>query len=239
MRKHTPYTGIGLLALALIVVVLVGLLPLHAAQAQSGSPTTEQPQVAVEPHAAPPGSRFAFFALGFNRNERVAYWFNRPDGTILSNDQTYQARAARSGRVDFAWLAPLDAPAGVWQIVVQGLESRVTHTLEFTITPTGSTTNPDAPPNDTVGVSPAVVAPRETVYFFATGFKRRERVAFWAVRPNGSTVRQDRSVIANNDGRADWTWSVPRNAVAGEWQMVARGVDSGVTRVIGFIVVEE
>ncbi len=238
MRKHTPYTGIGLLALALIVVGLAGLQPLGAAQAQSGSPT-EQPQAAVEPHAAPPGSRFAFFALGFNRNERVAYWFNQPDGLILSDEQAYRARAARSGRVDFAWLAPLAAPAGTWQIVVYGLESRVTHTLEFTITPAAHTTNPDAPPDDTVGVSPAVVAPRETVYFFATGFKRREQVAFWAVRPNGSTVRQDRSVIANNDGRADWMWSVPRNAVAGEWQMVARGVDSGVTRVIGFVVVVE
>ncbi len=225
-------------ACSLLLVLLIGLLPLGAAQAQSATPT-DQSQIAVEPNAAPPGSRFAFFALGFNRNERVAYWFNQPDGLILSNDQAYRARAARSGRVDFAWLAPLTAPAGTWQIVVYGLESRVTHTLEFTLTPAAHTTNPDAPPDGTVGVSPAVVAPRETVYFFATGFKRRERVAFWAVRPNGSTVRQDRSVIANNDGRADWSWTVPRNAVAGEWQMVARGVDSGVMRVIGFVVVVE
>ncbi len=231
------HPSLGLLAV-LLGLLLIGLLPLGAAQAQSRS-STEQPQIAVDPPAAPPGSRFGFFALGFNSNEQVAYWFNRPDGTILSDDQAYRARAARSGRVDFAWLAPLTAQPGTWQIVVYGIESHVTHTLEFTITPAAHTTNPDAPPDDTVGVSPAVVAPRETVYFFATGFKRRERVAFWAVRPNGSTVRQDRSVIANNDGRADWTWSVPRNAVAGEWQMVARGVDSGVTRVIGFVVVVE
>lgn len=222
--RHQHHLFYGLIAL-----LLLALLPLLPAttQAQNTAP------IAVSPQVAPPGSRFAFYATGLNEDERIGYWFNRPDGTILSNERDYHARAVERGRVDFAWIAPLDAPPGTWQIVVQGVESGITRTLSFEISPL-----PDAERDEgAVGVEPAVVAPREELRFFATGFKRRERVAFWAVRPGGSTIREDRAVRANEQGRADWLWSVPRNAPEGRWQMVAQGTDSGVIRVIEFEVV--
>ncbi len=215
----------------LIVLLLLGVLSLLPASTQAQGDAT----IAVSPQVAPPGSRFAFYATGLRRGERVGYWFNRPDGSILSNERDYRARAAASGRVDFNWVAPLDAAPGAWEIVVQGMESGQMRTLRFEISLPAV---PDASSGEgTVGVEPAVVAPREQVRFFATGFKQRERVAFWAVRPGGSTIRRNRSVRANEAGRADWLWNVPRDAPEGRWQMVAQGTDSGVTRVIEFQVV--
>src|SRR5215211_5962708 len=40
------------------------------------------PQAAVAPASGPPGTRFAFAALGFKSKEKVSYWFTGPDGLI-------------------------------------------------------------------------------------------------------------------------------------------------------------
>jgi hypothetical protein len=67
--------------------------------------------------------------------------------------------------------------------------------------------------------------------FFATGFDDGEPVGFWSTRPDGLTIETGAGqVFANDDGRADWFWVAPLDAMPGTWLIVAQGVDSGELR---------
>jgi hypothetical protein len=81
-------------------------------------------------------------------------------------------------------------------------------------------------------VQPGVGAPGTTFAFFATGFDS-EQVGYWLNAPNGEVITTDEKVNTN-DGRADWNWEAPDDAMVGVWQMVARGEESDVERIIPF-----
>jgi hypothetical protein len=90
------------------------------------------PQAAVAPPSGPPGTRFAFAALGFRNKEKISYWLTGPDGLIHAA-VAEKVRSNKSGRVDVTWVAPADAPRGVWVITIQGLESNVARGVPFEI----------------------------------------------------------------------------------------------------------
>lgn len=78
---------------------------------------------------------------------------------------------------------------------------------------------------------PKAGTPGQRFDFFATGFDDDEEVGFWGVRPDGVTVSDGAGqVIANDDGRADWFWISPADAMPGAWLIVAQGKDSGQLR---------
>jgi hypothetical protein len=72
--------------------------------------------------------------------------------------------------------------------------------------------------------------------FIASGYRPRERVAVWMNTPDGRAVPVETESLgrATREGRANWAWESPEDARAGTYQMVARGVSSGVERVIAF-----
>jgi hypothetical protein len=87
---------------------------------------------AAAPEAGPPGSRFQFAATGFERRERVSYWFTAPDGSVFAAF-SQQISASREGRVDISWEAPADAPRGQWVVTIQGVKSGVARGIAFRI----------------------------------------------------------------------------------------------------------
>jgi hypothetical protein len=91
-----------------------------------------QPQAAVEPAAGPPGTSFAFAGLGFSELEQVSYWVTAPDGEIYAAYPS-GAEAEESGRVDFRWTAPTDAPRGVWVMTMQGIKSNTARGVRFEV----------------------------------------------------------------------------------------------------------
>jgi hypothetical protein len=70
-----------------IVAVVTGLAVPAFAQTAQG----------VAPQAAPPESVFTVTAAGFRPGERVGYWLNLPDGTIVRF--TNQLGADNDGRI--------------------------------------------------------------------------------------------------------------------------------------------
>ncbi|MFL5801043.1 MAG: hypothetical protein ACJ8CR_04800 [Roseiflexaceae bacterium] len=207
-------TGILLALLCALVVV-----PLVAAQ----------PLTTVAPKIGPPGTRFLFSANEFASRERLSFWLNRPDGHIEVPYIPEEHRANESGDAVWTWEAPSDALRGAWQMVVHGLSSGAERVIDFTI---GEPPSPDA--GQPYGVDPRAGVPGRLFRFFANGFSAGEYVDVRLRGPNGTETTEGLMVSqpANPDGRIDGSWNSPAGAAPGEWQILARGADSGVTRTI-------
>ena len=93
---------------------------------------TAKPQAAVAPASGPPGTKFAFAALGFKSKEKVSYWFTGPGG-IVQAAFPEQISSNKSGRVDLTWAVPADAPRGIWVITIQGIKSNVARGVAFEV----------------------------------------------------------------------------------------------------------
>jgi hypothetical protein len=96
------------------------------------TPDTTQPQASVSPPSGPPGTAFAFAALGFDKKEKVSYWFTAPDGQVFAAFAE-QKRSDDHGRIDIRWIAPSNAPLGAWVITIQGIKSNVARAVPFEI----------------------------------------------------------------------------------------------------------
>lgn len=204
----------------------------------------------VNPREGSFGTRFDFFASGFRAGEAVGYWATAPSGTVLASNNEVFANA--NGRADWNWIAPHNIEAGTWSIVAQGKESGILRTLQIQITAPAATAVPTAEPTAVPPAEPTAVptsqppsnpdngqnvSPRfgsiGTVFnFYATGFKAGESVGYWATSPSGVTVPSNQEVVANADGRADWSWSSPIDAQARTWLIVAQGKESGALRTL-------
>lgn len=234
-----------------------------AEPAQPGNPTPGTEPAPTEPVDTPPtanmsppeavgGTRFEFYSYGFDDGERVGYWLHAPDGSIVSNNETYFVLANDDGRAAWEWESPQDAMPGVWLMVAGGPNSGYEVTFVFTILPSSAapaespTTEPfpepiptEPPQQDIPSAGPidttvdANMIPMEgsagtTFDFYSFGFDAKERVGFWLNAPDGSIESDDKAYVttANGEGRADWSWSAPEDAMPGLWTLVARGVDS-------------
>ncbi|NJK81843.1 MAG: hypothetical protein HC893_01620 [Chloroflexaceae bacterium] len=85
----------------------------------------------VTPDQGLPGYTFSFFARAFDGSERVAYWLNAPDGTLIG-DRSFNVDAEQ-GRAEWEWRAPEDAPPGTWRMVARGTHSLHERVLTFEI----------------------------------------------------------------------------------------------------------
>lgn len=110
-------------------------------------------QTDVTPKEGPAGTSFRFVATGFEdaidtadrRGEQVAYWFNAPDGTVIStekrnekNDRGNDTRrllhyADQNGVVNLVWDAPATLAPGLYSVVFHGLNSHHEVKMFFTI----------------------------------------------------------------------------------------------------------
>jgi hypothetical protein len=91
----------------------------------------ETPVITVAPPAGPRGTRFRFFAEGFDESERISYWFSGPDGSIIAYPEDVDA--TEDGEVYFDWTAPASIVTGTWVITIQGKDSDVVRGIRFEI----------------------------------------------------------------------------------------------------------
>ncbi|NNJ12341.1 hypothetical protein EKD04_018605 [Chloroflexales bacterium ZM16-3] len=221
MRYIATWT-IGLIALLAMALAPAGAL------AQSTMTSN------VTPSMGPPGARFAFVATGFNASERVGVWVNTPAGEPMAITPEQLNGANGDGRADWYWTVPADAAGGTWQMVARGIDSGIQHVIPFDVV--GDPASPLSDTTQTSNVTPSVGPPGARFAFVAIGFNASESVGVWVNTPSGEpmAITPEELNGANGDGRADWYWTSPDNAARGTWTMVARGVDSGVERVISF-----
>ncbi len=201
------------------------------------APVAAQPLTNVTPEVGPPGARFAFAATGFGDEERIGTWLNAPDGSVMEADVEELNNSTEDGRADWYWTAPDDVMTGRWEMVARGVESDVLRVIPFTIQGEAAEPISEAPARDG-NVTPETGPAGARFAFAATGFESEEAVGVWVNTPAGEVMAIDPEELggANEDGRADWYWTSPEDAMSGQWEMVAEGLDSGTTRVIPFTI---
>lgn len=258
MRLTHPISLLcGILALA-VILITASAPAVHADPFVPPTPTLP-PVVPVEeeiptsitknvlPPAGRPSTTFSFFATGFDGGERVAYWFNAPDGTVYSNEYLYRTYCFQ-GRADWSWRSPEDAMPGTWTAVVESMrdddEDDLTVVIPFEILPSEIAAPDNAAPvphinfptgQPVVAVDPPAGLSSTRFAFYATGFNHSEKVSYWFNAPNGFVYADEYTYITRSfDGRADWTWLPPDGAEPGVWTAVARGKSSHTERVIQF-----
>jgi hypothetical protein len=209
-------------AVVLAVCLLAGIAP-AAAQ-------TTVAQASVFPTAGPPGTRFGFVAAGFRRSERVGVWLNTPDGRVVDVDTENLRRATNEGRTNWFWFAPENTRPGTYQMVARGLTTGVERVIPFEVTAV------NAPPPG-ANVVPAAGVPGTLFTFFAAGFTPNEPLTFWVNTPAGRAVAVPNGDIQRprfSGGRLDFGWIAPNDTQPGVYQMVVRGLTSGVEQAIRF-----
>lgn len=221
----------------LLLVILTGFVAVpQAAQAQT---------ITVTPEVGPPGTLFAFYAEGFIANEKVGVWINNPDGSVSSvvdsKGDILVVQTSDRGLAEW-YIDTLDtATPGFYSMVARGLLSGVEYVIPFQIDPGAPVTPPiPARPNSRAEVQPSVGPPGTAFEFFANGFFGGEPVGVWINNPDGSvsSIRDIEGeifiVYADDEGRARWIVAISPEAQPGFYQLVARGIDSGITHVIPF-----
>lgn len=185
------------------------------------APPAAPPERSVWPASGGAGTTFAFTAAGFDPGEQVGTWLNDPNGNRL--DATPWLIADDKGSVAWNWTVPENVLGGVWQSVAKGLNSRVEVIITFEVI--GPNAIPTSPPPSN-SVNPTSGAPGATFSFAAEGFKPGEDVFYWPLTPEGVPVADEFTeftVTASPEGRAEWSWTAPADAMFGQWTMAARG----------------
>lgn len=187
-------------------------------------------EVRVEPGSGTSKTEFTFYADGFQPSEPVNYWLSAPGGAVLGNP-AYEVEADGQGRAEWTWQAPGGSESGVWLMVGRGRESGIERVIRFEIVYDG--TQEDTP-QQIAWVEPEIGSAGTTFSFLARHFDGSERIGYWVNTPDGRVISDRNYKVDAEDGVAEWTWTAPPDAPAGLWQMVARGNDSTIERVIFF-----
>lgn len=182
----------------------------------------------VTPTSGPAGTTFTFRLSGFDNGERVGYWLNVPNGTVLAigNNSTY----APSGQLTVVWTSQVGVPLGFWQLVAVGVSSDRQRVVPFEVTAA-----PGNPVAGTTSVTPSVGTLGTTFVFAAAGFHDGERIGYWLNAPTGGILPlDDLRHYADQNGRFELQWTAPPFAATGKWQLVVQGTSSGIGYVIPF-----
>jgi hypothetical protein len=196
-----------------------------------------------------PNTPFIFHAGNFRADELVSYWINTPDGKVISTDPLVEAdknghtttpmiaQANSDGDVAIFWTAPDNTIAGLYSLIIQGLDSNHQERVLFTMNWKGSQTVTQYDVTPTTG-------PTGTLFVFhATGFRVSshvdgEQVAYWINTPNGKVIsteplaETDKNgnttspmlAWADSDGNVAIFWSAPADAQLGSYSLVIHGL---------------
>jgi hypothetical protein len=115
-------------------------------------------------------------------------------------------------------------------MVGRGRNSGIERPIPFEVLPGGE----PASESKVIDVLPKVGEPGTRFEFVGRDFDDDEEVGFWLNAPDGRIVSSRDYLVDADDGTATWTWRAPDDALRGRWQMVARGKDSNIERVITF-----
>lgn len=220
-----------MLAMLVVLGVAMGAMPRPAAAYEQ----------AVQPTRSLPGGLFAFFATGFEPEERVAFWVNEPPTCVQERGSAElcahtggKVRANHRGRADWTWKMPPDGRYGTWTMVARGLQSGEQREISFEVVETPPDFSLHQPagqgPYD-AAVAPEAGAPGTEFSFFALGYDGIERVRFWGFDPL-NRMHYLGDFGSNEDGRVDWHWESPPDAIPGRWFILMRGDRSQVERVV-------
>lgn len=209
-------------------------------RAVCSSPVSAQEQ-AVQPTRSLPGGLVAFFSTGFIPGEWVVYWVHEPAACVEAKGSVEacvreggQVRANDDGRADWTWKIPEQARYGTWTMVAQGKRSSEQRTITFEVTehvPDFFFETPAGQLPRDAAVVPAVGAPGTVFSVFALGYRKDERVRFWAFDPL-NRLHYLGSFGTNRRGRVDWQWETDRETLPGRWVLLMRGEKSQVERVV-------
>lgn len=186
----------------------------------------------VSPTSGPPGTTFSFVEDGFRPREQVGWWATSPTGEVYQGG--VDVLADDIGRLQWQWTAPGTALPGMWMMIAQGKASAEPRIIQFEITPPtspppGLPPAPTEPPRPPHRVTPSSGPAGTTFTFEAEGLEPDERFGFWANAPDRTIYPGEREVHVDDNGRLVWTWTAPRDALPGDWMMVAESSTSGGT----------
>jgi len=250
------YPGKHAFLIVLAFIIMLFVLPSASFAPGKVFAQDTPPSQNVAPKVGLPGTEFAFYASGFDGNERVGYWFNAPDGTVYGDDEDFVVYAY-NGRADWSWQVPADAPQGYWAAVAHGVKSEKQRIVHFQVgdpavvqpapQPSSGQTGDEgaaqpgqtAPAEPSSGVEPTSGFASETFAFYATGFGGNEQIGFWFNDPN-KEVHGDpgKHVVSDEYGYVDWEWTAPDVARPGIWEAVAQGWTTGHQVVIPFTIID-
>ncbi len=205
-------------------------LPFTITGSNPAPATPSGPTITLSPTSISPGGTLTISAVGFAAGEDLNYWLTKPDGLPIENRITTTADS--QGAATWTYNVPNNAVNGAWVMNVQGEDSDLTAQAPFTVVM--------ADPAAGTGASPAAGGPGTTFTFTATGFRDKpEKIFFWFNDPNGKGVNGPDWKRNAVDGTVTWEWTAPANAADGQWQAVAHGEKSDITRAIPFTITRD
>jgi hypothetical protein len=120
--------------------------------------------------------------------------------------------------------------SGRWSFTAYGLQTKTPVITTFEVIGR----NP-ASIERAASVLPTSGVPGTRFAFSATGFGKKEKVSYWITAPDGKVVdAHPEGTRANNDGRIDFHWNLPQNAISGTWVMTMQSPKKSVGRAIPF-----
>lgn len=217
--KTIGMTGGLVLGFTLLLAGLVMFMP-NATRAEQFTLQPLQP-------ATTAGYEIEFAASGFNDSELISVWGTAPDQSVVGN---YSVRASGDGQATIRFQVPQNGVGGRWALTAMGDYSRVPVVTYFEV----QGRHP-APWNTVAAVQPLTGTVGLAFHFAATGFRDNEEVSYWVTTPQGWVYEaQVETIETNADGRIDFSWTPPMDAMSGRWVMTMQGTRSGVARGIPF-----
>ncbi|NTW01015.1 MAG: hypothetical protein HGA19_06835 [Oscillochloris sp.] len=185
----------------------------------------------VSPASGIPGTTFTFSVGDMIPGERVSAWLTQPDGASrdFEPNKEFRVYADENGSLSWTWTSPSEGPVGTWIASVRGADSSKQVDISFQITgndPTGPVRS----------ITPTSGAPGTTFTVAVGGFGAKEKVGSWFTLPDGSSITAVPYMLADSDGVATWTWTVPTDAPSGTWQAVTKGDFSGLQVTLPFTI---
>jgi hypothetical protein len=180
--------------------------------------------VAAAPTPVAVGASIQFVGNGFSPNESLSFWETGPDNTPIPLGG---AQTDGSGGFTFTVSFP---SAGTWQVTAHSILSGHEVTSAYAVgDTTGITGSPVVAPvsSTTSSALPAGTLPAGIgvpVSFSSNGFTANESISLWETAPD-STVTGLTGTQADGNGAFNVSVTFP---TAGNWQITAHGVTSGV-----------
>jgi hypothetical protein len=201
-------------ALAALLLVSLLLAPAAAHAAPAVSPAT--PSVEA-------GQPITFAGQGFAPDERLSVWYTAPNDVVLGAPFVF---TDGEGRATVTFRVPLGAVGGEWAVTLFGRVSQTAAIARFTVQ--------GRPPEAATlqgAVAPTVGAPGSQFRFSAFGYDDEERISYWFTGPDGQIKdAYNQTRRSDKNGRVDFNWTAPRDAMPGTWVVTIQGIKSGTVR---------
>jgi hypothetical protein len=186
-------------------LVAVGMAPQGAAAAEAtAAPAAELPNV------------IEITATGFDPDETVSTWLTGPSQQVQAGEQF---DVDSDGDVTFEVRIRRHFEAGRWAVTVHGLDSEAEAIAYFDNPGSGG-------PNVEIQVSEPSVSPGGALSFTGNDFREGEMVSYWLTGPDGQAHDGGSLEVTDAGGDIFFTYTLPSDAMPGQWTISVYGQDS-------------